>query len=312
MTAATALPIVEPFEALGPSTDRDWLERRASGIGASEAAMLLGQHPTHGEGGPAILWAQKIGRAPPEDLDDVEYIRWGHVMEPVIVEQYGSARYTGRRVEKANTHLRSREHPWALCTLDAWTWHPALGRIPLEVKNVGLYQADRWDRGTPIEMWWQLQHQMLVTGDRCASIAACVGGNSLWWEDVPRHDGAIDELVMRGAEFWRCVQENRVPLHVPTLASVRALYPAGEESGSVQLSGDEWAERDARRLLLKDEIKERAAELDALEAQLKDAIGAHEQGVLDDGTTFTHRTQTRAEITTPATSFRVLRRKKGR
>jgi putative phage-type endonuclease len=301
-----------PYILLGDSTDGDWLARRALGVGASEAAMMLGHHPKHGEGGPAILWAQKTGRQDPESLDDVEFVQWGHVMEPVIVEQYSLPRYAGRRVEKVRAQLQSTVHPWALCTLDAWTWHPKHGRIPLEVKNVGLYQADRWADHPPVEMWWQLQHQMLVTGAPMASIAACIGGNALAWEDVPRDDHAQQLLAKKGAEFWACVDEDRVPLHVPTLASVRALYPAGAESGLVQLTGETWLDLDLE--LQEAQATHKAAEktIDRLKALISDAIGQHESGVLDDGTTYTNKTTTRRSYTVEEKSYRVLRRKKGK
>ena len=307
---ATAEKHAEPFEVLGAASDDDWLERRRSGVGASEAAMMVGTHPRHGEGGPAVLWTWKTGRQEPENLDELENVQWGHVMEPVIVEQYGGERYSGRRVEKTAVQLRSTVHPWAMATLDAWTWHPKHGRIPLEAKNVGAYQADRWVDGTPVEMWWQLQQQMLVTGAPVASIAACVGGNALWWEDVERDEDAIRILISRGADFWKCVEEDRVPLHVPTLASVKALYKPGRETGLVQLSGDEWVEIDERLEELKAEMKDLREERDGLEAKVKDAIGDHEEGVLDSGVAYTHRTQSRAEYVAPASSFKVLRRKK--
>ena len=312
--AVTAEPVqpAEPFDVVGQGDDPDWLDRRLTGVGASEVAMMLGHHPKHGEGGPAVLWSWKTGRQEPEDLDEFENIQWGHIMEPVIVEQYGSTRYADRRVEKTRQQLRSKAHWWALCTLDAWTWHPRHGRIPLEVKNVGSYQAERWAAGVPIEMWWQLQHQMLVTGSPCASIAACVGGNSLWWEDVASDGRSQEILVAKGAEFWRCVCEHRVPLHVPTLASVRALYQPGRESGTVQLTGGAWLELDDRVEELKREEKTARKERDELEARLADAIGDHETATLDSGVAYTRRTQTRRETVIPASSFRVLRRKKGR
>ena len=301
--------IAHPFEVVGAGDDKDWQGRRLLGVGASEAAMMLGLHPRHGEGGPAVLWAWKTGRQEPEPLDDLEFIQWGHVMEPVIVEQYSTRRYSGRRVEKTRDQLRSLVHGWALCTLDAWTWHPEHGRIPLEAKHVAGYQAERWVDGPPIEMWWQLQHQMLVTGTAMSSIAACVGGNALWWEDVPRDEGAQRTLIARGAAFWSCVREDHVPLHVPTLASVRALYPVGSESGAVQLTGDGWTAVDARLCEVKQQLRSLEEERASLEAKIKDAIGNHAAASLDDGVIYTHKTQRRAEVTTPACEFKVMRRK---
>lgn len=310
MSAAIETVTEQACEVIGFGNDDGWRERRLSGVGASEAAMVLGLDPRHEEGGPAVLWAWKTGRAEPEDLDGIEFIEWGHRMEPVIVAAYSEDRYAGRPVRKTREHLRSVAHPWALATLDAWTRHPVHGWIPLEAKNVSGWMADRWVDGTPVEMWWQLQHQMFVTGTPCASIAACVGGNALTWEDVDRDPVAQAKLAQHGAAFWRCVEEDRVPLHVPTLASVRAIYPVQHETGSVQLTGDEWTELDERLVAIKAEAKELRAERDEIEARLKDAIGPLEEALLPSGARYSNRTQERAETTIKSSTFRVLRRHK--
>jgi putative phage-type endonuclease len=307
MTAALAA--TAPYEVIGTSNDRDWHSRRRLGVGASEAAIMLGQHPRYGEGGPAELWCWKTGRVEPESLDELENVQWGHRMEALIIEAYSETRYAGRSVRRSGEQLRSRAHPWALATLDAWTQHPEFGRVPFEAKNVGSYQAERWVDGVPIEMHWQLQQQMLVTGAPIASIAACVGGNALWWEDVPRSDAAQELLIECGARFWRSVVSDVVPLHVPTLRSVKALYPAGFEGGVIQLPGSEWPALDARLGEIKAQQSKLGKERDAIEARLKDAIGDHEIGVFDDGVAYTHRTQQRAAITIAACEFKVLRRK---
>ena len=315
MSAAVALAMdigvpLDAAESVGFTSDPDWHARRRKGIGSSEIAMVLGRHPKHGEGGPAVLWAIKTGHHEPEDLDGLEFIRWGNRMERVIIEAYGTPEYSGREVRASGEQFRSRRHPWAQTTLDGWTRHPKHGWIPLEVKNVGAHAVERWLHSAPIEMWWQCQMHSFVLGAPAASLAACIGGASLMWEDIPADADAHRLIATKGAEFWRCVQENRVPLHVPTLASVRALYQPGEESGTVQLSGDEWADLDADLRSAKEDEKDARTRREQLEAKLCDAIGNHECAVLDDGTTYTRRTQSRKQVTIPASSFRVLRRKK--
>mgnify|MGYP003042672878 CR=1 FL=1 len=228
-------------------------------------------------------------------------------METTIIEAYGSAEYSGREVRASGEQFRSLAHPWALTTLDGWTRHPVHGWIPLEVKNVGSFAADRWVDSVPIEMLWQCRWHALVLDAPCVTIAACVGGSSLMWEDIPRDPEADRILRERGHEFWRCVKEDRVPLHVPTLASVKALYP-GPESGRVLLSSEEWAPVDARLREIKDAQRSLEKERDALEAKLKNAIGDHEVAELGDGVSYSLRSQTRKEVVQPESTFRVLRR----
>lgn len=307
MTAAPAIDL--PYDVIGSVSDADWANRRRSGIGASEAAIMIGEHPRHGEGGPAELWVWKTGRGEPDDLDELENVQWGHRMEALIIEAYGEQRYAGRKVRRSGAHLRSRKHPWALATLDGETLHPDHGWIPLEAKNVGAYQAERWVDGVPVEMHWQLQQQMLVTEAPMASIAACVGGNALWWEDVPRNDAAQQVLIETGARFWKCVRDDVVPLHVPTLRSVKALYPAGFEGGLVQINGSEWRALDEELEAIKREQRETDKRREKIEAQIRNAIGEHASGLLDSGVTYTLKTQKRAAFAVAASEFRVLRRK---
>lgn len=308
MTAVPAIGL--PYEVIGSVTDKDWAARRRLGVGASEAAIMVGEHPRHGEGGPAELWVWKTGRGEPEDLDELENVQWGHRMEALVIEAYGEERYAGRPVRRSGQHLRSRAHPWALATLDGETLHPEHGWIPLEAKNVGSYQAERWVDGVPVEMHWQLQQQMLVTGKPMASIAACVGGNALWWEDVPRSDTAQEILIEVGRRFWESVRRDVVPLHVPTLRSVKALYPAGFESGLVQIVGADWTALDEEIEKIKQSARALEKRREQIEAQLRNAIGDHAEGLLDSGVTYSLKTQKRAEFTAPASEFRVLRRRK--
>jgi putative phage-type endonuclease len=298
-----------PYDVLGTVDDADWSKRRGMGVGASETAILLGVHPRHGEGGPAELWAAKRGYSELARDVDEELARWGHVLEPVIIQQFSTPRYAGWPAHQTREHLRSKAHPWALASLDGWTLHPTLGWIPLEAKTVSPWIADRWVTSAPVEYWWQVQSQILVTGKPAGALAALVGGGTLMWELIPRDDAAQRVLATKGAEFWRCVEQDRVPLHVPTLASVRALYPAGSESGAVQLSGAEWARLDERLENVKRDLRVLERERESIEARIKDAIGKHESASLDNGVAYTHRTQRRAETTIGASEFRVLRRR---
>lgn len=299
----------QPYEVIGRVGDPGWHERRATGIGASEAAIVLGVHARHGEGGPAELWAAKSGRREIEFDGDEELAHWGLVLEQVIIDQFATERYAGWEAWPAGEHLRSKAHPWALATLDGWTRHPTLGVIPLECKTVQPWIADQWFDSTPVAYWWQVQHQLLVTGARAGAIAALVSGGRLMWELITRDEPAQAKLAKAGAEFWKCVEEDRVPLHVPTLRSVAALYPPGGESGSVQISGSEWVEADRRLQEIKVQLKTLGREKDQLEAQIKNAIADHAEATLDGGVTYTYRTQSRAEKLVAASTFRVLRRK---
>lgn len=94
----------------------EWLASRATGIGASEVASVLGV----GFQTPAEVWLRKVGLASDQDLAaEVERIHWGVVLEPVIIAQYATPRYANRPTQRSGMLLRSNAHPWALATLVA-------------------------------------------------------------------------------------------------------------------------------------------------------------------------------------------------
>ena len=103
------------FVELCDSNDRArWLAMRRSGIGASEAAVLIGEHSRLTL---ARLVAEKRGKLPDEDAK--EFLEWGLRHEPTMRAAYSEERYAGRITRPAGKLLRSVEHPWALATLDA-------------------------------------------------------------------------------------------------------------------------------------------------------------------------------------------------
>ena len=83
MSAALAqVPPASPFcEVIGRADDReDWLAKRRTGIGASEAWRLFSE--------PYALWAEKSGLVVPENIDDDERVKWGRRAEPIIIDAF--------------------------------------------------------------------------------------------------------------------------------------------------------------------------------------------------------------------------------
>lgn len=299
------------FDILCDSGDRaPWLKARKSGLGASDSACVMGC----GWKSPAELWEQKRGLFEGDDLDGVEMVHWGNVLESIIAEQYATKRYAGRPVEMAGELLRSTRHPFMMATLDAWTDHPVHGRIPLEVKTVSAYRAEDWLEGPPEQYEWQLHQQMLVTGAPAASIACLIGGQQLVWCDMERDEFKLGRLVSKCTTFWDLVLNSEMPPEDPTHGGhlvLSRLFPRQEDGKEVALPGEYLmhaeALADAKAEIKAAEAKKRAAE-NAIRAEMKDA----ESGVLPDGSRFTLKQQTRKAMTIEETSFRVLRFKESK
>lgn len=286
-----------------------WLRERSRGIGASEAAALMGESPWET---PADLWAAKLVHAP-RDLG--EFADWGLRLEDAIATAYSEPRYSGREVVRDCEIIVSTEHPWALATLDAWTDHPEFGRIPLELKTTSAYSADEWAAGVPRHYWWQCQHQALVTGAPMVAVACLIGGQQLVWDDVERDDEAIARLVNRGRRFWEAVVSARESGDVTppewvemTSEAARKLWPSPDADEEVELPTS-LLDLDMERAALCAEIKRRAERKDAIDEAIKTAIGKHGRGRLASGVVYTWTEQRRRAYTVEESSTRVLRRK---
>lgn len=296
---------MSPYTVVCSSSDRPvWLAARRSGIGASEAAALIGEHAWLDL---SRLVASKRGLL--GDAEESDRLAWGLRHEATIRAAYSEPRYSGRETRAHGLLLRSVAHPWALATLDGEALHPEHGWIPWEGKALEVFRADEWDHGPPPTYWWQCQGQMLVTGAPCVSIAALLGVHRLVWCDVERDEAAIRRLELRGAEVWRRYiegdEEPPAPYDRETFA---ALWPA-EEPGAVVELGEDIAHLDAEREELVETIARASKRKAEIDDSIRAALRSAERGVLPDGrTSYSLKAQTKREHVVSASTTRVLRR----
>lgn len=302
----------------------EWLQERRKGIGASDAAAVLGISPWKSR---YTLYQEKIGEIPLEE-EMPEYVYWGSQLEPAIrehVEKYyeTSIGYREFRI------IQSRNFFWMLATLDgefphvpeqvaiALGWESNLGAgnyIPgvLEIKTASAYSAKDWsDEEWPLYYQVQCQHQLAVTGYTWGVLAVLIGGQQLKLFPFERNQKFIDGLIREEARFWQQV-ENRTPPELDgtasTAATLRRLYP--EDDGSeIELPAESllW---DAERREAQQSIKEQKDIIHDCEAKLKAAIGKHTYGVLPDGGRYAWKTQEKRGYYVDPCKFRVLRRMK--
>ena len=266
------------------ASERDWLEARRRGIGASEAAAVLGVSPY---ATPISLYADKLGLVEPDE-EASEAIRWGLLLQPVIVARYKQVTKRPAWDVPPYTVRRSRAHPFMLASLDALTTIEGGARIPLEVKNVGGYRAADWREEPPLWVQVQAQHQMAVLGSEHASVAALIGGNQFVYCDVARNDRFVAVLIEQLGTFWdRLLMKEPPPVDgsAATKALLRTLYPKETPGLVVNLPSDavEWD-----RLVAAAKASKTTAQkvIDEYENKLKAAIGEAECGVTQTGVAF--------------------------
>lgn len=300
--AAGSCRVVLPYTA-----DRvAWLKARHDGIGASEVAAVLSISKFES---PYSLWRRKTGAPPEADTAPSEAAEWGLELEELVCRRY--ARKTGRLVVLDGSILASVRYPWLRTTLDAWcsadggeTW------MPLEIKTTNAFAESDWENGTPDYYAPQLATQRIVTGVSVVSNACLIGGQKFVWDDTPTDESLETRVVHLTRKFWEehviLGEAPEVDDHEATKRAIAEAFPE-DDGGSVTLDADHFAEVADRIVTLKAEKKAIESELEALENEVKLALGSNELGRIPGVGAFTWSTQSRKETVQKACTFRVLR-----
>jgi putative phage-type endonuclease len=293
--------------ALALKTKAEWLDARTQGLGASDAAAVLGASPWKS---PFKLYCEKIGLVDPS-VEETEAMEWGGLLEPIIAEKY--ERETRRSlIDHGRFTLQvSEERPFLFATLDREILRREQHETPgvLEIKTTGIYRAEEWAEEPPIVYQIQLQHQMAVMGWAWGSLAVLIGGQRFLWTDIERNDRFIALLLEREAEFWARIEKLDPPAPDANAKELLAkLYPR-DDGASVSLP-PEAVEWDARLRDAKDQIAHWTTVKDDAESLLKGSIGEATYGVLLDGTRYQWKTSDRMGYTVDPTTVRTLRRLK--
>lgn len=208
--------------------DRDaWLQLRNTGIGGSDAAVILGVSPWKSA---LTLWAEKTGQKEPDDLSQNQRVYWGTKNESNIADWFMEE--TGKKVFRRGM-MRSEEHPFMLASVDREVVGEKAG---LEIKTAGIDQAKKWmDDEVPDAYYLQCQWYMAVTGYERWYIAVLIGGNEARWKCIERNEAQIRVLIEAAERFWQMVESKTPPLPDGTKSSGDTLgdmYP-GKSDGQV-------------------------------------------------------------------------------
>lgn len=249
----------------------EWLNVRKRGVGSSDAAAAVGINPYQSQ---LELWMIKTGRdagLPKPDADDPSSpVYWGHVLEPIVAEQY--SRQTGRKVRRVNAVL---QHPdpdkhWMLANLDYSVVADDDVQI-LECKTAGEFGSRLWKDGVPDYIQCQVQHQLAVTGKQAADVCVLLCGQELKIFRIERNEELIDALTVLEGQFWIYVESDTPP---PTDGSesadraLRQLYPKDQGETLDLTQSRDLSEAFDQLLSVRSDVES----LKATEAQLRQRI----------------------------------------
>lgn len=285
-----------------------WLEARRNGIGASDAAAILGVNPWTS---PFALYCEKL-RLRPSSREETEAMEWGKTLEPFVATKY--QQQTDRQIlDPGRFTVRYADAPpYLLATLDREIVGDSRGPGVLECKTCSAFKADEWEGGdAPMAYLVQLQHQLAVTGYTWGSLAVLIGGQRFRYVDVERNDKLIARLLEQEAEFWdRLLRQDPPPVDASeaTADLLAEIYP--RDDGHVIALPDEALEWDRARLEAIEAIEAAKARKTEAENKLRAALGAATKGIIGSWVAYSCKTQTRKSYTVAEATFRVLRRVK--
>lgn len=176
------------------SFTREQLEERRSGIGASEAAAVLGLNPYRT---PLEIWMDKKGML---EIEETPAMRLGTRLEPVIAEMYQET--TGLYLVKTET-LYYPKNQILFATPD----RIVIGRQRgLEIKTANARMSEQWGESgsDEIPQYYLIQCIlcMAVTGFEEWDVAALIGGQDFRIYTINRDVELENTIIEKLLEWW--------------------------------------------------------------------------------------------------------------
>lgn len=201
----------------------DWLKARLHGIGASEAAAVVGMSPYKSN---IELWEEKTSRKQAKDISDEPYVKYGKEAEKHLRALF-ALDYPQYQVDYDEFGMiqNNPDCPWAFATLDGALTERKTGKEGiLEIKTTEIMRAGQWDEWNgkiPQHYYIQVVHQLLATGYSFAILKAQIKYHDRdgQMQEAIRHyyiehsevESDIKWLAEREKVFWDCVVNDKKP-----------------------------------------------------------------------------------------------------
>lgn len=282
------------YEIVGDSRDRpEWLRMRQKSLGASDTPAVLGLSRYDS---PLSIYASKVLVADAADEDQTAQARIGREIEPFVLkmisEDLGCVGWSHE-----HALLRSLEYPWLSCTMDGkllfpgdWNW--------CEIKVQG--NPDEWRNGVPMEVFPQIQQQMLVTGAEemyvglfFVGFAASLGNCKVTRDE----DFLQDVLIPETRKFWddHVLPEREMGIEIDgaeaTIKALERLHPIETKETEVFCDEDAFMEYADELVALNEEIKLADGKKRKIQNEIRSKLGDKAQLVLADGRYFSWKKQ---------------------
>lgn len=267
---------------------KEQLDRRRSGVGASEVAAVLGMTPRRT---PLMVYETKQPGA--KEWEGNEATQWGNTLEPVVAELYGTrlAEREEARVDLFEVGTIEGTKPHEIATPDrivrVTQSGGAVNEHGLEVKVRSFRTSDWGEDGSdqvPVDVYYQCLWGMIVTGHRRWDVAALFSGTEMRIYHLDYNEALATEARADVAKFWTDHVLPGVPPapmggdNAKLAGSIKQLHAASVKLDDLPLpkfERDAIHESAVYLAAIKAQAKALEEQQDQMEVQLKAAIGPH-------------------------------------
>ncbi len=293
-----------------------WLEARRSGIGGSDAPVILGISSWK-ESSIATLAHEKRGLLP-NDEEQSELAAWGHVVEGPLLDRFiadkEKAGEKGWEAKLSGKLFRCTTpgREFMIATLDGQVKDPAgrVGTAQCKLK----FNGSEWEReGVPEDVIAQCQHEAAVADVPFFVVLVLLDRYRPRWKVIERDDEMLgDVIVPAERDFWTKLQAGEAfPLGVEGRTEADAslmkhLYP-DDDGKTIDLEGEDW-------IAIASEWRQHAALAGSetmlakeLKTRLQVAMGTSTFARLDNGTVLSNKTVRKGAVQHKPSQYRTLK-----
>ena len=253
----------------------DFHASRLNGVGASDIPTLAGLTKQYDET-PVTLWRQKMQIDP--GITENEKMRWGHILEPVVLEEFKSRLQTNevpglellfenrkKYFYDLKTECFHPEYNYCLAHADAVYSVGSDYNFIVEAKTSGFYAANRRDNpdsgydkddlsenGIPAAVYLQIQYQMFVYGVDVAYVAVLIDTSDFRvYGPIPSNPSIQSKCLALARRFWDCI-ESKTPPAPSTFNDIQLLFPNPQKKSMIisgeQLTGAELMQKQYHKI----------------------------------------------------------------
>lgn len=289
-----------------PVNDRAaWLALRRRDVTASDIGALFGRHPYRS---PLQVFADKVGEG--YDRGDNSAMRAGRILEPAVAAAVAEERPEWQ-IDKVVSYFRDPDlRLGATPDYFALQKEKGLGVLETKTANPQVFERD-WKNGPPLAWTLQCLVQMMLVDATWGAVAVLVKSRDfpVFIYEFQRHECAEAKIVAKVKAFWDAIETGAQPPIADFTKdgpAIAAMFPR-EYRDTIDLSGNNrLPEILDRRADLAAILKNAEAEKDAIDAEIKQALGVAASASIP-GWRISWKTQHRKEQLLAAKDIRVLR-----